>query len=111
MGGVIALSILAKYSAHSLIVSGAAFQAWVEMDSDQPTGWLFLCVYKITSIIVNMKTKRAYKYRFYPTPEQEASLAQTFGCVRFAYNYILRWRTDEYYKNGNSVTLSRLRIC
>ena len=46
------------------------FQVWVEMDNDQPTGWLFLCVYKITSIIVNMKTKRAYKYRFYPTPEQ-----------------------------------------
>ena len=46
-----------------------------------------------------MKTKRAYKYRFYPTPEQEVLLSQTFGCVRFAYNHILRWRTDEYYKN------------
>lgn len=50
-----------------------------------------------------MKTKRAYKYRFYPTLEQEILLAQTFGCVRFAYNHILRWRTDEYYKNANSV--------
>ncbi|WP_257281625.1 transposase [Endozoicomonas sp. ISHI1] len=48
-------------------------------------------------------TKRAYKYRFYPTFEQEQLLAQTFGCVRFVYNHILRWRTDEYYKNGNSV--------
>ena len=48
-------------------------------------------------------TKRAYKYRLYPTPEQEQLLAQTFGCVRFVYNNILRWRTDEYYKNGNSV--------
>ena len=48
-------------------------------------------------------TKRAFKYRFYPTPEQEQLLAQTFGCVRFVYNHILRWRTDEYYKNGNSV--------
>ena len=50
-----------------------------------------------------MKTKRAYKYRFYPTPEQETHLAQTFGCTRFVYNQILRWRTDEYYKNGNSI--------
>ncbi|WP_263081107.1 transposase [Endozoicomonas sp. Mp262] len=50
-----------------------------------------------------MKTKRAYKYRFYPTVEQVKLLAQTFGCVRFVYNHILRWRTDEYYKNGNSV--------
>jgi putative transposase len=39
---------------------------------------------------------RAYKYRFYPTEEQAALLAQTFGCVRFVYNSILRWRTDLY---------------
>ncbi len=26
--------------------------------------------------------KRAYKYRFYPTPEQAQELARTFGCVR-----------------------------
>ena len=50
-----------------------------------------------------MKTKRAYKYRFFPTLEQETLLAQTFGCTRFVYNQILRWRTDEYYKNGNSI--------
>ena len=50
-----------------------------------------------------MKIKRAYKYRFYSTPEQEVLLSQTFGCVCFAYNYILRWRSDEYYKNGNSI--------
>ncbi|MCW7555673.1 transposase [Endozoicomonas gorgoniicola] len=47
--------------------------------------------------------KRAFKYRFYPTPEQETLLAQTFGCIRFVYNHILRWRTDEYYNNGCSI--------
>ena len=41
---------------------------------------------------------RAYKYRFYPTDEQATLLAQTFGCVRKAYNTILRWRTDAYYQ-------------
>ena len=51
-----------------------------------------------------MKTKRALKYRFYPTPEQKQLLAQTFGCVRFVYNEILRWRTNEYYDNGNSIS-------
>ena len=35
---------------------------------------------------------RAYKFRFYPTDEQAKLLAQTFGCVRFVYNTILRWR-------------------
>jgi putative transposase len=44
-------------------------------------------------------TKRAYKYRFYPTDDQARLLAQTFGCARFVYNNILRWRTDAYYKD------------
>ena len=25
--------------------------------------------------------KRAYRYRFYPSPEQAAELERTFGCV------------------------------
>lgn len=47
--------------------------------------------------------KRAYKYRFYPTPEQTELLAQTFGCVRFVYNSILRWRTDAYYERKEKI--------
>ena len=45
-----------------------------------------------------MKVKRAYRFRFYPDPQQETLLAQTFGCVRFVYNNILRYRTDAYYQ-------------
>ncbi|MET8308332.1 RNA-guided endonuclease TnpB family protein [Micromonospora sp. NPDC005173] len=37
--------------------------------------------------------KRAYKYRFYPTPEQAAALNRTFGCVRKVYNLALDART------------------
>ncbi|MGF6765516.1 putative transposase [Paraburkholderia sp. GAS33] len=44
-----------------------------------------------------MNVKRAYRFRFYPTPEQEMILARTFGCARFAYNYMLRQRTDAWY--------------
>ncbi|EQA1699013.1 transposase [Enterobacter bugandensis] len=47
--------------------------------------------------------KRAYKYRFYPTPDQVELLAQTFGCVRFVYNSILRWRTDAYYDRQEKI--------
>ncbi|HFH0426180.1 TPA: RNA-guided endonuclease InsQ/TnpB family protein [Salmonella enterica subsp. enterica serovar Bovismorbificans] len=47
--------------------------------------------------------KRAYKYRFYPTPAQVELLAQTFGCVRFVYNNILRWRTDAYYERQEKI--------
>ena len=45
-----------------------------------------------------MKTKRAYRFRFYPDQQQEKLLARTFGCVRFVYNSILRYRTDAYYQ-------------
>ena len=54
-----------------------------------------------------MKTKRAYKERFYPTPEQEILLAQSFGCARFVYNNTLRYRTDAYYKDGQSIPHSQ----
>lgn len=48
--------------------------------------------------------KRAYKYRFYPTTEQAELLAQTFGCVRFVYNEILRYRTNAYYSAKEKVS-------
>jgi hypothetical protein len=32
--------------------------------------------------------KRAFKYRFYPTPRQAEELARTFGCVRLVYNIL-----------------------
>src|SRR5690554_1613758 len=48
-------------------------------------------------------TRRAYKFRFYPTPEQEPLLARTFGCVRFVYNSVLRYRTDAFYERQEKV--------
>ena len=50
-----------------------------------------------------MKTKRAYKFRFYPDKQQEKLLAQTFGCVRYVYNSILRYRTDAYHQAQEKV--------
>ena len=47
--------------------------------------------------------KRAYKYRFYPTPEQEILLAQTFGCVRKVYNLILEWRSLAYQERQEKI--------
>lgn len=47
--------------------------------------------------------QRAYKYRFYPTPDQEILLARTFGCARFVYNHFLRLRTDSFYREGKRV--------
>lgn len=50
-----------------------------------------------------MDIKRAYRFRFYPTPEQEENLAQTFGCARFAYNYMLRLRTDAWFERKERI--------
>lgn len=49
-------------------------------------------------------TKRAYKQRFYPSDEQVELLAKTFGCVRFVYNSILKYRTDAYYNDQKSIS-------
>lgn len=40
--------------------------------------------------------RRAYRYRFYPTPEQAAELARTFGCVRHVYNWALDLRSTAW---------------
>jgi putative transposase len=50
-----------------------------------------------------MRQKRAYRYRFYPTPEQATVLARTFGCARFVYNWALRLRTDAYYRRQERI--------
>ena len=50
-----------------------------------------------------MDIKRAYRFRFYPTPEQEVILARTFGCARFAYNHMLRLRTDAWFQRQERV--------
>lgn len=50
-----------------------------------------------------MEVKRSYRFRFYPTPEQEMILARTFGCARFAYNYMLRQRTDAWFQRQEKV--------
>lgn len=43
---------------------------------------------------------KAYKYRLYPTAEQEVMFAKTFGCVRFIYNKMLADRLDYYKETG-----------
>lgn len=50
-----------------------------------------------------MEIKRAYTFRLHPTPQQEIALARTFGCARFAYNYMLRQRTDAWFERKEKV--------
>lgn len=47
--------------------------------------------------------QKAFKYRFYPTPEQENLLRRTKGCTRLVYNKALALRTDAYYKEQKRI--------
>jgi putative transposase len=48
-------------------------------------------------------TQKAFKYRFYPTPEQENLLRQTMGCTRLVYNRALAARTQAWYEDQKQV--------
>ncbi len=48
-------------------------------------------------------TEKAYRYRFYPTLEQEQLLRRTLGCVRLVYNKALHTRTEGWYERQERI--------
>lgn len=48
--------------------------------------------------------RTAYKCRAYPTPEQEALLSRTFGCIRVVWNRTLAARHARYHAEGKPTT-------
>ena len=48
-------------------------------------------------------TQKAFKYRFYPTPEQETLLRRTMGCARLVYNKALSVRTEAWYQDKKRI--------
>lgn len=47
-----------------------------------------------------MKKNIAYKFRFYPTNDQQIILSKTFGCCRFIYNKMLEDKINYYREFG-----------
>jgi putative transposase len=47
--------------------------------------------------------EKAYRYRFYPTIEQENLLRRTIGCTRLVYNKALVYRTESWYERQERV--------
>ena len=39
--------------------------------------------------------EKAYKFRIYPTKEQEIMFQKNFGCVRYVYNHYLEMRINK----------------
>jgi putative transposase len=48
-------------------------------------------------------TQKAFKYRFYPTPEQEILLRRTMGCARLVYNRALALRTEAWHEKQEQI--------
>ncbi|MEH2456968.1 RNA-guided endonuclease InsQ/TnpB family protein [Nostoc sp.] len=48
-------------------------------------------------------TQKSFKYRFFPTPEQETLLRRTLGCTRLIYNRALAARTEAWYERQERV--------
>ena len=47
--------------------------------------------------------EQAFRYRFYPTPEQESLLRRTLGCVRLVFNRALAARTEAWYERQEKI--------
>ena len=43
---------------------------------------------------------KAYKFRLYPTREQEEFLCRSFGATRWVYNYFLNYRDTKFKQEG-----------
>ena len=50
--------------------------------------------------------QRAYRFRFYPTPEQENLLRRTLGCARLVYNKALEARSEAWTSERRNVSYS-----
>ena len=54
--------------------------------------------------------EKAYKFRFYPTPEQENLLRRILGCVRLVYNKALAARTQAWYEQKQRVSYKQTSV-
>lgn len=48
--------------------------------------------------------EKSFKYRVYPTKEQEELIQKTFGCIRYVYNYFLNMKIELYKTEQKSIT-------
>lgn len=55
-------------------------------------------------MVGSRRFKRAYRFRFYPTPEQENLLRRTVGCCRLVYNKALHERSTAWTKERRKVS-------
>lgn len=55
-------------------------------------------------------SKKAYKFRIYPSEEQKIFFAKTFGCTRFIFNQMLADKISYYKKRKECSIILLLNI-
>lgn len=45
---------------------------------------------------------KAYRFRLYPTDEQQMLIEKHFGCSRFVFNYFLNFKDTQFKSTGQS---------
>ena len=55
-----------------------------------------------------MKINKAYKFRIYPTLEQQKQINKTLGCTRLIYNYYLNKKQTLYNTNKQNIKINEL---
>jgi len=63
-------------------------------------------IYKVKnrSEVDEMLRHKAYRFRIYPTKEQEILIAKTIGCSRFVYNHFLHLWNEAYLETGKGLS-------
>ena len=59
---------------------------------------------------MKLSVLKAYKFRIYPTEEQKQFFIQTFGCVRFTYNQLLKAKMEELTTNAEKEKLTPAKL-
>lgn len=54
-----------------------------------------------------MPRHKAYKYRIYPTKEQDELITKTIGCSRFVFNHFLAKWNESYQQTGKGLTYNK----
>jgi transposase len=57
----------------------------------------------VRCVLTSKSIYRAFKFRLYPTKEQEVFFERSVGCARFVYNKLLELSIAEYQKTGKFI--------
>jgi transposase len=88
---------------------GLGYTTRIKMPAAMLAHPLALRLSKNRSMSDSNKTHRAFRYRIYPTIEQQVALAIQFGHARFVYNWGLAKRKQHYQQHGKGISFYELK--